>query len=72
MYICLCKAVSSTTIRRAIERGARTVEEVGDACEAGTACGMCQETIEVMLGEQDRVGAHAGSGSRRLQWPKRG
>ena len=72
MYICLCKAVSSTDIRRAIERGARTVEEVADACEAGTACGMCQETIEIMLDENERAGVPAGSGSRRLHWPKHG
>lgn len=49
MFVCLCGAVSDTTIRGAIRAGASTVEEVGDACMAGTQCGKCRTTIEMML-----------------------
>ena len=36
MYVCICAAVTDTVVRSCIARGARTVEEVGEACEAGT------------------------------------
>jgi bacterioferritin-associated ferredoxin len=51
MYICLCRAVSSKTIQKAIAKGANTVEEVGLRCGAGTRCGRCRETIELLLAE---------------------
>jgi bacterioferritin-associated ferredoxin len=49
MIVCLCGAVSDSTIREAIHGGASTVEGVGDACMAGTECGKCRTTIELML-----------------------
>jgi bacterioferritin-associated ferredoxin len=41
--------VPDSAIRACIARGARTVEEVGDACDAGTGCGSCHEHIDVFL-----------------------
>jgi bacterioferritin-associated ferredoxin len=49
VYICLCKVVTRATIERVIANGARTVEEVGERCEAGTDCGKCQRTIMKLL-----------------------
>ena len=49
MYICLCRVVTRTTIETAIAEGARTVEEVGERCAAGTDCGKCQRTIQKLL-----------------------
>jgi len=49
VYVCICHAVPDTEIRSCIARGARTVEEVGDACGAGTGCGSCQDHIDVFL-----------------------
>lgn len=49
MYVCICAAVTDTEVRSCIARGARTVEEVGDACEAGTGCGSCHDHIDVFL-----------------------
>lgn len=49
MYVCICTAVSDTEVRSCIARGARTVEEVGDACGAGTGCGSCHDHIDVFL-----------------------
>ena len=45
MYICLCRAVTRKTIEAAIERGADSVEEIGQRCGAGTECGKCQPLI---------------------------
>jgi bacterioferritin-associated ferredoxin len=49
VYVCLCQAVSDRKVRKAIARGASTVEEVGRACGAGTGCGGCHPEIEALL-----------------------
>jgi bacterioferritin-associated ferredoxin len=49
MYVCMCFAVCDREIRSCIARGARTVEEVGDATDAGTGCGSCHEHIDTLL-----------------------
>jgi bacterioferritin-associated ferredoxin len=56
VYVCICYAVPDSAIRACIARGARTVEEVGDACDAGTGCGSCHDHIDVFL-----AAAHAPS-----------
>lgn len=53
MYVCLCRGVSERKVRSAISRGARTVEEVGAACGAGTRCKGCWPLIDDMLAEID-------------------
>jgi bacterioferritin-associated ferredoxin len=50
MYICICFAVTAQEIGSEIAAGARTVEEVGDRCGAGTGCGTCTEKIGLLLG----------------------
>ena len=45
MYVCICHAVSDTTLDAVIAAGARTENEVGEACYAGTGCGGCLERI---------------------------
>ena len=50
--ICLCFEVSREEIENAIrEKGLKTVEEVGEATNAGTGCGGCQEQIQEILDE---------------------
>lgn len=49
MYVCLCKAVSDRDVKASIDDGARTVDEVGEACGAGTGCGACRPMIHEML-----------------------
>jgi bacterioferritin-associated ferredoxin len=41
--------VTDRKVRKAIDRGASTVDEVGRACGAGTGCGGCRPEIEAML-----------------------
>jgi bacterioferritin-associated ferredoxin len=53
MYVCLCRGVSERKVRSAISRGARTIEEVGAACGAGTRCGGCWPLIDDLLAEID-------------------
>jgi bacterioferritin-associated ferredoxin len=49
MYVCICAAVTEAELRNCIRAGAATVDEVGDACGAGTGCGTCHERIDVFL-----------------------
>jgi bacterioferritin-associated ferredoxin len=49
VYVCMCFAVCDREIRSCIARGARSVEDVGEATEAGTGCGSCHEHIDTLL-----------------------
>lgn len=50
--VCHCNEVSYGEIVKAIkEKGLKTVDEVGEATEAGTGCGGCQDTIQEILDE---------------------
>jgi bacterioferritin-associated ferredoxin len=64
MYVCICAAVTDAELRTCIRSGARTVEEVGDACGAGTGCGTCHDRIDVHLAT-----AHAPSEIAGLPLP---
>ena len=45
MYVCICHAVTETELTGVLAGGARSEEEVGDACGAGTGCGSCLDRI---------------------------
>lgn len=49
MFVCLCRVVTDTQVEEAIENGADSVSDVGDACDAGTGCGACHEQIQEMI-----------------------
>jgi bacterioferritin-associated ferredoxin len=49
MYVCLCGAVTSTTVHQAIEAGATTTRKVGESCGAGTVCGLCRRSILAII-----------------------
>lgn len=49
MIVCSCKAVNDRRITRAVEQGAATVEEVGEACGAGTKCGSCRPVVHEII-----------------------
>lgn len=47
--VCNCFQVTRKEIEDAIDGGASTVEEVGEATNAGTGCGGCQGKIRAIL-----------------------
>jgi len=49
MYVCLCQAVTSTTVHQAIEAGATTTRKVGESCGAGMVCGRCRRNVRAMI-----------------------
>ncbi|MGH3328078.1 MAG: (2Fe-2S)-binding protein [Streptomycetales bacterium] len=51
MYVCICHGVTERDIRREVAAGARSVEEIGDRCRAGTGCGSCVDRVCALLSE---------------------
>lgn len=49
MLLCRCRYVNFERVRNAIRGGARTLDDVRRACDAGSKCGWCHSEIESML-----------------------
>ena len=50
--VCNCMQITKGEIVEAIKTGnLKTIDEVGDATEAGTACGSCHDDIDDILKE---------------------
>jgi len=47
--VCTCVGVTAGMIKEAVEAGARTVEEVQAATNAGTVCGACLGNVEELI-----------------------
>ncbi|HSD86784.1 MAG TPA: (2Fe-2S)-binding protein [Kofleriaceae bacterium] len=41
MLVCLCHPTSDRDLDSVIDEGARSVDEIGQKCGAGTGCGAC-------------------------------
>ena len=52
--LCPCMLVTEEEVIAVIRAGARTVDDVGERCEAGTGCGSCRGGIAVLLEEEER------------------
>jgi len=52
--LCHCMGVTEREVRLAIRAGARSVDEVGEQCEAGTGCGSCRGGIQLLLQQEER------------------
>jgi bacterioferritin-associated ferredoxin len=49
VLVCHCHRICDRTIRESIREGARSIDEVGELCRAGTACGGCRPAIAGLL-----------------------
>jgi bacterioferritin-associated ferredoxin len=49
VLICLCHPTSTRELDAVIDDGARTVQEIGQRCGAGTGCGACVEELRDRL-----------------------
>jgi bacterioferritin-associated ferredoxin len=54
MYACVCFSITEEEIADEISAGARTEEELGERCGAGTSCGTCVERLGCLI-EQART-----------------
>jgi bacterioferritin-associated ferredoxin len=62
VYVCICARVRECEVRTAIRCGARNEDAVGDACGAGTGCGMCVGRIEELIDEESPAEALVAAG----------
>ncbi|WP_211302341.1 (2Fe-2S)-binding protein [Nannocystis exedens] len=72
VLLCQCNTVFEHEVIACVRRGARTVEEVGDDCEAGTGCGSCRGAIKTILEEEAqkrRAGRDGGAPEALFQLP---
>ncbi|WP_297452966.1 (2Fe-2S)-binding protein [Persephonella sp.] len=51
--ICFCNDVSLGEILQAIQNGACTLDDIMDATDAGTACGLCKSPEDDPDGERE-------------------
>jgi bacterioferritin-associated ferredoxin len=51
MYVCICKAVSESCIRKAVAQGACTLGDLSDDLGVGVACGKCVPEVREFLSE---------------------
>jgi bacterioferritin-associated ferredoxin len=49
MLVCHCHAVNDHTIRRCVDDGARSRNDVREACGAGSSCGGCRPAIDRLI-----------------------
>lgn len=49
MLVCICKAVSDRRIREEVRRGAKSLTQIRQACNAGTDCGSCTRQIRQII-----------------------
>ena len=54
MYACVCFSITEEEIHDEISAGARTEEELGERCGAGTSCGTCVERLGCLIEEARR------------------
>lgn len=52
MYVCICAAVTDARVHECLRDGARTVEDVGRHCGAGTGCGSCLDRLDGLVDSQ--------------------
>ena len=57
--ICACRSVGEKTIMAAISDGAGSVEAIGEATTAGTACGSCKGELKQCLLKHAKETSHA-------------
>lgn len=51
MYICVCKAVSDSTITAAVDRGVRSMRELVRETGCGSQCGRCAQAVRETLND---------------------
>jgi bacterioferritin-associated ferredoxin len=65
---CLCNGIGERRVRREIEHGATTIDELAERCGAGACCYGCHPTLDAILATATEVttGAPARPGAWRL------
>lgn len=52
MYVCVCNRVTDSQILDAADRGATTLEALGEQLRVATCCGRCAECAHALLAQR--------------------
>lgn len=63
--VCSCHGVNDRRIRREIDAGAHTIEEIAERTKAGSCCFSCHPTIDDLLLEAQATATVTAVGVRR-------
>jgi bacterioferritin-associated ferredoxin len=70
MYVCLCNAITSQMVTKAVADGATTTKKVAAATDAGALCGRCKATIRKIIAatQEGTVDQPSSSPARAGRW----
>ena len=56
MYVCLCRGITDTQIRKAVQAGKTEFKQLKQSLEVGTQCGKCvRMAMEIIAAEVDKM-----------------
>ena len=56
MYVCLCRGITDTQIRKAVQSGNSEFRQLKQSLEVGAQCGKCvRMTMEIIAAELDKA-----------------
>jgi bacterioferritin-associated ferredoxin len=55
MYVCVCKAVTDTQIKQAIDEGLRSRRELFKCLGVGGSCGKCNPHVKELLADHNQT-----------------
>ena len=59
MYVCICHSVTDKQIRKAVEKGACTMDALSEELKVGTCCGRCTGCAQGILNQSMLVEFHS-------------
>jgi bacterioferritin-associated ferredoxin len=65
MVVCSCHGVNERRVRREIDHGAASIDEIAERCLAGSCCQNCHPTLDQLLAEHCAQAPAAVGGRRR-------
>jgi bacterioferritin-associated ferredoxin len=66
MVVCSCHGVSERRVRREIDHGAASIDDIADRCQAGSCCLSCLPTLDDLLAERCAEATVIGRRGRRF------
>ena len=54
MYVCLCKGITDTQIRAAVDQGANSITKLQKKIGVAQSCGSCIEMTESILNQKSK------------------
>ncbi|MHA7002727.1 bacterioferritin-associated ferredoxin [Aeromonas schubertii] len=56
MYVCLCRGITDSQIRKAVQSGKREFRQLKQELEVGAQCGKCvRMAMEIIAQERDKT-----------------